>query len=93
MFSLASLAFILFFSHTHYLYLPLLTYVFSLSLPLSLSLPPSLPPYYSQLCINGHVEHSQQGIDALPDMLCGHLSLDPAIIADVSISRHNFHDD
>ena len=52
---------------------------FSLSLSLSLSL-----THCSQLCINGHVEHSQQGIDALPDMLCGHLSLDPAIIADVS---------
>ena len=30
------------------------------------------------------MEHSQQGIDALPDLLCGQLALDPSIIADVS---------
>ncbi len=70
-----------------------------LSLSLSFSLPPptlSFPPspsppspHYSHLCINGHMEHSQQGIDALPDMLCGHLSLDPSIIADVSMQCHD----
>ena len=39
----------------------------------------------SRMCINGQVNHQQSGIDAIPDMVSGHLSLDPGLISEVII--------
>ena len=38
----------------------------------------------SQLCLSGHLDHTQQGLDALPDMLSGHFSVDPMFLSNVS---------
>ena len=38
----------------------------------------------SRMRITDHLDHQQQGIDALPDLLSGQFSMDPAIISEVN---------
>lgn len=46
---------------------------------LSLSHTHTLP----RMCIHDHLDHQQQGLNALPDLLSGQLSVDPSIISEV----------
>ena len=49
-------------------------------------------PFYiismTRMRITDHLDHQQQGIDALPDLLSGQFSMDPSVISEVN--SYNF---
>lgn len=38
----------------------------------------------TRMRITDHLDHQQQGIDALPDLLSGQFSMDPSVISEVN---------
>ena len=40
-------------------------------------------PHPYRMCINGHLDQQQLGLDALPDLLSGQFSINPSVITDV----------